>query len=69
MLRNDMLVSYVIMDFSEIEKDFIKEIWIGPKAKVQQEDIMNLMNHYGYYKGTDGISSPILIKKSRGTYR
>lgn len=69
-IRNDQLVSYLEMDFSKMKQQAIKEIWIGPKAKVNKHDIMKLLLTYGYYDTSKPFSldEPILIRKSTTSY-
>lgn len=68
-IANKQLVSYVEMDFSEIKKDFIKEIWIGPKSNVLDSDIRDFLLSEGYYDSEYSIKEPIKITKSVGSYR
>lgn len=65
------ITSYIEMDFSDIKKEFIKEIWIGPKCKTTPDDIKNLLQATGYYNNTAEISiqKPIGISTSSSTYR
>lgn len=70
-VSNDKLVSFVEMNFEKIKQNIIKEILIGPKSKVEIDDIINLLNFYGYYDGIEGgynSNKPINIKKSKITY-
>jgi hypothetical protein len=69
---NDKLIPYIEMNFEEVKQSIIKEIIIGPKSEVEVDDIVNLLNFYGYYDGIEeGYNSqkPIDIKKSDTTYR
>lgn len=65
------LISYMNFDFSKSKKEFIKEIWIGPKSQLSKEDIRDFLFHNDYYD--EGVpfdfASPILIQKSKSTYR
>lgn len=66
------LIPYIEMNFENVKKDFIKEIWIGPKACVEIKDVENFLNHSGYYENLEnGYNSqePIKIAKSNATYR
>ncbi len=66
------LIPYIEMDFTNVKKDFIKEIWIGPRACVEIEDVVNFLNYNGYYeKAENGYNAqqPIKIEKSSVTYR
>ncbi len=56
------IVSYIEMSFEKIKADFIKEIWIGPKADATIKDIEDLLSAMGYCK-------KIPIEKSKSTYR
>lgn len=69
---NNKLIPYIEMTFKKVKQNIIKEIFIGPKSEVEVEDIVNLLNYYGYYDGIeDGYNSqtPINIQKSDTTYR
>jgi hypothetical protein len=60
------------MNFEKVKQSIIKEIFIGPKSEVEVDDIVNLLNFYGYYDGIEeGYNSqePVDIKKSDTTYR
>ena len=48
-----------------------KKILIGPRSKIEKEDIVELLNFYGYYRCSDGYSSdePICIRKSSISYQ
>lgn len=65
------LISYVELDFSDIKREFIKEIWIGPKSEVELRDIMQVLSKYDYYDKEEGYgtNTPILITKSLSSYR
>lgn len=67
---NGKLISYISMDFSRVKRDFIKEIWIGPKSKVTPMDIRNLLNKFEYYDREKGYSldHPIKICTSKSSY-
>ena len=49
----------------------IKEIWIGPKAEVEIQDILHLLDVYGYYDDVENYneSAPIKIAHSASSYR
>lgn len=70
---NGKLIFYRELDFSKIKEDFVKEMWIGPKADVGLRDIIQVLERYHYYDNhtEDGYSSkgPILIKRSSSSYR
>lgn len=67
---NGKIISYMELDFSKIKRDFIKEIWIGPKAKVTKKDIVELLAANNYYEGQFyGDRKPIRIYKSSSSYR
>ena len=57
--------------FANIKRDFVKEIWIGPKSEVELWDIMCVLWRYGYYDEVDDYNEkhPILITKSSSSYR
>ena len=65
------LVSYRELCFFNIKRVFIKEIWIGPKAEVELQDIAQVLRRYDYYDIEQGYSleKPILIMKSSSSYR
>lgn len=66
------LIPYIEMNFANVKKNFIKEIWIGPKARVEIEDVENFLSFSGYYENIEnGYNSqePIKIVKSSATYR
>jgi hypothetical protein len=66
----EQIVSYVEMDFSSIKTDIIKEIRIGPKSKVTEDDVVNLLADSGYYANIgDHSEKPIPIIPSKSTYR
>ena len=64
------IISYVAMDFSKV-KNIIKEVWIGPKSKVTQGDVKNLLYKYEYYDKEKEVSinKPIRITLSESSYR
>lgn len=75
---NGKIISYVEMNFEHIKQQLIKEIYIGPKAKVSQEDIKSVLFMNGYYDGFDpdtgmpiefGSEKPISIRHSSSTYQ
>ncbi len=67
---NEKIISYTELDFSRIKRDFIKEIWIGPKAKVSKKDIAELLAASGYYEGISyNTREPIRIFQSNSSYR
>lgn len=70
-VREKRLVSYIEMDFSKLKYDAIKEIWIGPKAEVEIQDILHLLDVYGYYDDVENYneSAPIKIAHSASSYR
>ena len=69
-VAKDKIVSYMDMNFSKIKKKLIKEIWIGPKSEVMEDDVLNFLNTCGYYDGVgDNHDEPILIRKSMSSYR
>lgn len=70
-VREKRLVSYIEMDFSKLKHNAIKEIWIGPKAEVEIQDILHLLDVYGYYDDVENYneSAPIKIAHSASSYR
>lgn len=70
-VREKRLVSYIEMDFSKLKYNAIKEIWIGPKAEVEIQDIMHLLDVYGYYDDVESYNEfvPIKIAHSASSYR
>lgn len=65
------LISYVELSFANVKSDFVKEIWIGPKSKIELRDIKHVLSRYGYYDEVDDYNekNPILITKSSSSYR
>ena len=51
------ITSYLELDFSAVADDLIKEIWIGPKARVTKRDIKEVMKYFKFEKKIDIISS------------
>lgn len=71
-VANGKLVSYRELCFSNIKENFVKEIWIGPKADVELRDIMQVLERYQYYNNTENgysLKEPILISRSSSSYR
>ena len=70
-VREKRLVSYIEMDFSKLKYNAIKEIWIGPKAEVEIQEILHLLDVYGYYDDVENYneSAPIKIAHSASSYR
>lgn len=69
-VANEKLISYIEMNFSRVKNELIKEIWIGPKSEVTENDVLNFLNTSGYYEGAEyNYNKPILIKKSSSSYR
>ena len=70
-VREKRLVSYIEMDFSKLKYNAVKEIWIGPKAEVEIQDILHLLDVYGYYDDVENYneSAPIKIAHSASSYR
>lgn len=70
-ISNDRLIPYIEMNFEKIKCDFIKKIFIGPRSKIEKEDIVEFLNFYGYYDCSDDYNSdePIGIKKSSISYQ
>lgn len=69
---NNKLIPYIEMNFEKVKQCIIKEIFIGPKSEVEVEDIVDLLNYYGYYDGIEGgynSQTPVDIQKSDTTYR
>jgi len=69
-VNNGKIISYLEMDFSKIKGDLIKEIWIGPKSKITQNDIIKLLVAKDYYGDTlYNENEPILIEYSKSSYQ
>ena len=52
------LISYVELSFANVKSDFVKEIWIGPKSKIELRDIKHVLSRYGYYDEVDDYITP-----------
>lgn len=64
------IISYLEMNFSEVKREIIKEIWIGPKSKISPIDIRSMLSVYGYYGNMPySIDEPIPIIRSASSYR
>lgn len=59
---NNKITSYYKLKFESIKKDLIKRIFIGPKSKVTDSDINQMLKIYGYDSG-------ITVEKSKASYR
>ena len=69
-VSNNRMISYIPLSFSKIKQDIIKEICLGPSSKVSVNDILNLLNAYGYYENVSfNDEEPIRITKSKSTYQ
>ena len=71
-VANGKIISYRELCFSNIKENFVKEIWIGPKADVELWDIMQILERYQYYNNTENgysLKEPILITRSSSSYR
>lgn len=71
-VANGKLISYRELNFSNVKENFVKEIWIGPKADVELRDIMQVLERYQYYNNIEGgydLKEPILITRSSSSYR
>ena len=71
-IANGKLISYRELCFSNIKENFVREIWIGPKADVELRDIMQVLRRYQYYDNAESgysFSEPILITRSSSSYR
>lgn len=70
-VSNGRLISYVELSFANAKSNFVKEIWIGPKSKVEMQDIKHALKGYGYYDEVDHYDEkgPILITRSSSSYR
>lgn len=69
-INNGNIISYCEMDFSKTKNDFIKEIWIGPKSKVTETDVIDLLEVANYYNDEEHNSDkPIIIQHSKSSYR
>lgn len=65
------MIAYVELCFFNVKEEFVKEIWIGPKAELELQDILQVLRKYNYYDVEKGYSfkEPILITKSSSSYR
>lgn len=64
------IISYLEFDFSKLKRDFVKEIWIGPKSKISELDILELLSACGYFEGVSyNNKEPISIYTSNSSYR
>ena len=70
-VSNGRLISYVELSFANAKSNFVKEIWIGPKSKVEMQDIKHALKGYGYYDEVDHYDEKgsILITRSSSSYR
>lgn len=70
-VANGKLVSYRELCFSNIKQDFVKEIWIGPKADVELRDVKQVLERYQYYNTEIdyNMEEPILITRSSSSDR
>lgn len=70
---NWRLISYVELSFANAKSNFVKEIWTGPKSKVELRDIKHALKRYGYYYDDEvnhyDEKDPILLIKSSSSYR
>ncbi|MFQ9247050.1 MAG: DUF2971 domain-containing protein [Clostridium paraputrificum] len=63
-IRNNKIVTYVDLDFSDlVKKNIIKEIVIGPRSQVKENDVYYLLMANGY------SFQDISVGKSSATYR
>lgn len=58
------LISFFDLSFKGFEQQIIKEIYIGPKSEVEENDMYQLLGYYGYQ-----VLDEITVKKSKSTYR
>ena len=70
-VANGRVISYRTLDFSKVKRSIIKEVWIGPKSKVSQMDVRDILAKYDYYDKSKGysIDEPIPIHTSESSYR
>lgn len=61
---NDNLISFLDLSFKGFEDNLISNIFIGPKSKVDEDDLYQLLSYYGYQQEKE-----IKIEKSKSTYR
>ena len=52
------LISCVELSFANVKSDFLKEIWIGSKSKIELRDIKHVLSRYGYYDEVDDYITP-----------
>ncbi len=60
-IRNGNIVEYYDLDISKLLDGFIKKIILGPKCKVEEEDIHMLLKKFGYEN--------VDVVWSKGSYR
>lgn len=60
-IRNGNIVEYYDLDISKLLNGFIQKIILGPKCKLEQEDVRMLMKRFGYQN--------IEVVWSKGSYR
>lgn len=66
MTRGDDLVSFVDLKYDRLSK-YVSEIWLGPKCKWSEDDVLLLLISKGWIKSMDDDS--IHIIKSEASYR
>lgn len=62
------IISYIDINFEKIKQDLIKEIWIGPKSYIQEDDIIKFLLLNEYENGNNVLKN-INVYKSNLTYR
>ena len=65
-VEDNDIVSYMDMDFSDgdyMHNDMIREIVIGPNCRLEEEDVFQLLGHFGF------DTADVKIRKSDSSYR
>lgn len=66
----ETIISYIDLDFKQVKNELIKEIIIGPKANIDDNDLRLFLYSNGYEVSSCGLSLPnVVIRKSSSTYR
>lgn len=70
--RNGLLVSYADISFSKMKRGFVSSICIGPRSKLEVEDIKRFLVLQGFaleWPGDFDYGESITISKSKLSYR
>lgn len=60
-IRNGNIIEYYDLDISKLSNDLIQKIILGPKCKIDQEDVKMLLKKCGY--------KDVVVEWSGGSYR